>query len=143
MPVARASSYGAERLIERRWSLLRLHILEASGDNETPCVVLPLDQLFENPRRGCGVALARARPAARPATRRERRCWHCAHSTAGSTRRATVTSPRLSSARVPCRSAAGKPTTFAIGPCGWRAWGNAMMQVGYRRLLLYPFRARA
>ena len=37
---------GPERLIERQGSLFRLHILEAPGE-QIPCVVLPLDRVFE------------------------------------------------------------------------------------------------
>src|SRR6266508_3460300 len=69
---------GAERLIERRGNLFRLHILEAPGE-ETPCVVLPLDRLFEI-RAAAALRLWRGLtgrspgrdPAALPATRRER-----------------------------------------------------------------------
>ena len=32
--------------------------------------------------------------------------------------------------------------TFAIGPARLARLGQAMMQGGYRRLLLYPFRGR-
>lgn len=69
---------GAERLIERRDSLFRLHIIEAPGE-ETPCVVLPLDRLFEI-RAAAALRLWRGLtgrspgrdPAALPASRRER-----------------------------------------------------------------------
>lgn len=37
---------GPERLIDRRGSLFRLHILETPG-GQTPCVILPLDRVFE------------------------------------------------------------------------------------------------
>ena len=37
---------GPARLIQRRGTVFRLHILEAPGEH-TPCVVLPLDELFE------------------------------------------------------------------------------------------------
>jgi hypothetical protein len=37
---------GPERLIERRENLFRLHIVE-TPDGQTPCVILPLDQLFD------------------------------------------------------------------------------------------------
>jgi hypothetical protein len=37
---------GPERLIERQGSLFRLHVLEDVGE-QVPCVVLPLDEVFE------------------------------------------------------------------------------------------------
>ena len=37
---------GPERLIERQGNLFRLHVLEDLGE-QVPCVVLPLDEVFE------------------------------------------------------------------------------------------------
>jgi hypothetical protein len=141
---------GAERLIERRGSLLRLHILEAPGDDQTPCVVLPLDQLFEI-RAAAALRLWRGLmgrppgrdPAALPATRRDR----------------LVLALRALDARLEKASYRDiAEALFGAGRMPERGWktydlrdrtvrlarlGHAMMQGGYRRLLLYPFRGRA
>ena len=69
---------GPERLIKHRDNFFRLHILEYVGD-ECPCVVLPLDRLFEI-RTAAALRLWRSlsgrssgrNPAELPAARRER-----------------------------------------------------------------------
>ena len=139
---------GAERLIDRRDNLLRLHIIEAPGE-ETPCVVLPLDRLFEI-RSAAALRLWRgltARspgrdPAALPASRRERLVL-ALRALDGRLEKASyrdIAEALFGSGRMPER--------------GWKTYdlrdrtvrlarlGHAMMQGGYRRLLLYPFRGR-
>jgi Uncharacterized conserved protein (DUF2285) len=140
---------GAERLIERRDSLFRLHIIEAPGDEETPCVVLPLDRLFEI-RVAAALRLWRGLtgrspgrdPAALPASRRDR----------------LVLALRALDARLENTSYRDiAEALFGAGRMPERGWkthdlrdrtvrlarlGHAMMQGGYRRLLLYPFRSR-
>ncbi len=139
---------GAERLIERRGSLFRLHLIEAPGE-ETPCVVLPLDRLFEI-RAAAALRLWRGLmgrplgrdPAALPATRRER----------------LVLALRALDARLEKASYRDiAEALFGAGRLPERGWktydlrdrtvrlarlGHAMMHGGYRRLLLYPFRGR-
>ncbi len=140
---------GAERLIERRGSLFRLHILEAPGDDETPCVVLPLDRLFEI-RVAAATRLWRGLtghppgrdPAALPAARRERLVL-ALRALDGRIEKASyrdIAEALFGAGRLPER--------------GWKTYdlrdrtvrlarlGHAMMQGGYRRLLLYPYRGR-
>ena len=139
---------GAERLIERRGSLFRLHIIEAPGE-ETPCVVLPLDRLFEI-RAAAALRLWRGLtgrspgrdPAALPASRRERLVL-ALRALDGRLEKASyrdIAEALFGAGRMPER--------------GWKTYdlrdrtvrlarlGHAMMQGGYRRLLLYPFRGR-
>lgn len=139
---------GAERLIERRDSLFRLHIIEAPGE-ETPCVVLPLDRLFEI-RAAAALRLWRGMtgrssgcdPGALPAARRDR----------------LVLALRALDARLEKASYRDiAEALFGAGRLPERGWktydlrdrtvrlarlGDAMMHGGYRRLLLYPFRGR-
>jgi Uncharacterized conserved protein (DUF2285) len=139
---------GAERLIERRDSLFRLHIIEAPGQ-ETPCVVLPLDRLFEI-RAAAALRLWRGLtgrspgrdPAALPVSRRERLVL-ALRALDGRLEKASyrdIAEALFGTGRMPER--------------GWKTYdlrdrtvrlarlGHAMMQGGYRRLLLYPFRGR-
>jgi T6SS, Transcription factor, DNA binding domain len=139
---------GPERLIERRGSLFRLHVIEAPGE-QTPCVVLPLDRLFEI-RAAAALRLWRGLtgrspgrdPAALPATRRDR----------------LVLALRALDGRLDQASyrdiAEALFGTGRMPERGWKTYdlrdrtvrlarlGHAMMQGGYRRLLLYPFRGR-
>jgi len=139
---------GAERLIDRRDNLFRLHIIAAPGD-ETPCVVLPLDRLFEI-RAAAALRLWRGLtgrspgrdPAALPASRRERLVL-ALRALDGRLEKASyrdIAEALFGTGRMPER--------------GWKTYdlrdrtvrlarlGHAMMQGGYRRLLLYPFRGR-
>ena len=139
---------GAERLIECRGSLFRLHLIEAPGE-QTPCVVLPLDRLFEI-RAAAALRLWRGMtgrspgrdPAALPASRRDR----------------LVLALRALDGRLDEASYRDiAEALFGAGRMPERGWktydlrdrtvrlarlGHAMMQGGYRRLLLYPFRGR-
>lgn len=138
----------AEQLIERRGRLFRLHVLETPGQ-DTPCVVLPLDRLFDI-RAAAALQLWRGLtgrspgrdPSALPATRRER----------------LVLALRALDARVEKESYRDiAKALFGARRLPERSWkthdlrdrtirlarlGHGMMQGGYRRLLLYPFRGR-
>ena len=137
-----------ERLIERQGSLFRLHILEDAGE-QAPCVVLPLDQMFEI-RATAALRLWRGLtgrspgrdPAMLPAARRDR----------------LALALRALDARLDKASYRDiAEALFGTGRVPERGWkthdlrdrtvrlvrlGHAMMQGGYRRLLLYPFRGR-
>jgi Uncharacterized conserved protein (DUF2285) len=138
---------GPERLIERGASLFRLHIVE--DPRVGACVLLPLDRLFEV-RTAAALRLWRGLvgrplghdPATLPAARRDRLVLALR---ALDGRRAEAS----------YREIAG--TLFGAARLPERGWkthdlrdrtvrlvrlGVAMMQGGYRRLLLYPFRGR-
>ena len=139
---------GRERLIERRGNLFRLHILEPL-EGQIPCAVLPLDRLFAirasaalRVWRGLTGRSPGRDPAALPASRRDRLA-----------RALRVLDGRLDGASY--RDIA--EALFGTGRMPERGWkthdlrdrtirlarlGHAMMQGGYRRLLLYPFRDR-
>lgn len=139
---------GPERLIEHRDDFFRLHVLEDIGD-ECPCVVLPLDRLFEIRTAGAlrlwrslfGHSSGR-NPAELPAARRER----------------LILALRALDGRLDKASYRDiAEALFGTGRIPGRGWkthdlrdrtirlvrlGHAMMQGGYRRLLLHPFRGR-
>jgi len=137
----------AEHLVERRGAVLRVYIDEAGA--EPPAVLLPLDQLFEI-RAIAAIRLWRGligrnpgpNPAALSKARRDRLIL---------TLRAL--DGRLEDASY--REIAG--ALFSAGEVSERGWkshdlrdrtirlvhfGLDMMQGGYRRLLLYPYRRR-
>lgn len=139
---------GPERLIDRRGSLFRLHILEPTGE-QIPCVVLPLDRLFEI-RATAALRLWRGLtgrspgrdPAILPAARRDRLVL-ALRALDGRLEKASyrdIAEALFGTGRMPER--------------GWKTYdlrdrtarlarlGQAMMQGGYRRLLFYPFRGR-
>jgi hypothetical protein len=139
---------GPERLIERRENLFRLHIIE-TPDGQTPCVVLPLDQLFDL-RTNAALRLWRALmgrdPCPNPATlsraRRDRLLLAL-----------RALDGRLDKASY--REIA--EVLFALGRLTSRAWqthdlrdrtirlvryGFSLMEGGYLRLLLHPYRGR-
>jgi hypothetical protein len=139
---------GPERLIERRDSLFRLHILEAPGE-ETPCVVLPLDRLFEI-RAAAAMRLWRGLtrrspgrdPAALPAARRERLAL-ALRALDGRLERTSyrnIAEALFGGDRMPERG--WKTHDLRDRTVRLARLGHAMMQGGYRRLLLYPFRRR-
>ena len=139
---------GPERLIERRGDFFRIHILEDTG-GKCPCAVLPLDQLFDI-RTAAALRLWRSfsgrspgqNSAALPAARRDR----------------LVLALRALDGRLDKASYREiAEVLFGTGRMPERGWkthdlrdrtirlarlGHAMMQGGYRRLLLYPFRGR-
>jgi T6SS, Transcription factor, DNA binding domain len=140
---------GPERLIELRGSLHRIHLVN-DPRNEATCALLPLDRLFEVRAaaalrlwRGLAGRTPRREPTALPAPRRDR----------------LVLALRALDAR--CDSASYREIATALFGAdgvpkrGWKTHdlrdrivrltrlGFAMMQGGYRRLLLYPFRGAA
>jgi hypothetical protein len=139
---------GPERLIEFHGRLHRPHLVEHPGD-KTACVLLPLDRLFDL-RAAAALRLWRAligRAPGRdlatlPAARRDR----------------LLLALRALDARLDKASyreiAAALFGAARLPKSGWKTHdlrdrtvrltrlGLAMMQGGYRRLLLYPFRGR-
>jgi hypothetical protein len=139
---------GAARLIELQGSLHRLHLVEDPG-KEMPCVLLPLDRLFDI-RAAAALRLWRTLrgrtpgpdPARLPAPRRDR----------------LVLALRALDARLDQASyreiAAALFGAARMPKSGWKTHdlrdrtvrltrlGFAMMQGAYRRLLLYPYRGR-
>ena len=139
---------GPERLIERRGNLFRLHIVEPV-EGQTPCAVLPLDGLFVirvsaalRLWRGITGRSPERDPAALRSARRDR----------------LVLALRALDGRLDNASyrdiAEALFGTSHLPERGWKTHdlrdrtirlvrlGHAMMQGGYRRLLLYPFRGR-
>jgi hypothetical protein len=139
---------GPERLIERRGSVFRLHILEDVGE-QVACVVLPLDQMFDI-RAAAALRLWRSLtgrspghdPTMLPSARRDRLALalRALDGRLGKASYRDIAEALFGTGRVPER--------------GWKTHdlrdrtvrivrlGHAMMQGGYRRLLLYPFRGR-
>ncbi|MBV9528077.1 DUF2285 domain-containing protein [Sphingomonas sp.] len=139
---------GPERLIERRGHLFRLHVVETL-EGHAPCVVLPLDRLFEvraNSALRLWRALAGRAPGANPAAlsraRRDRLLLAL-----------RALDGRLDKASY--REIA--EVLFALGGLTSRAWqthdlrdrtirlvryGFSLMEGGYFRLLLHPYRGR-
>ena len=134
-------------MIERGGSLFRLHVVENPGGGT--CVLLPLDRLFEL-RTAAALRLWRAlagRPLGRdPATLSAARRDRLVLALRALDGRLAEASYREIAAAL--FGAAGLPER------GWKTHdlrdrtarlvrlGMAMMQGGYRRLLLYPFRGR-
>jgi hypothetical protein len=143
-----AAEDGPERLVEHGGDFFRVHLLGDLGD-ECPCVVLPLDRLFDI-RTAAALRLWRGLtgrslgrdPAMLPATRHHR----------------LVLALRAVDGRIDKASYRDiAEALFGTGRMPERGWkthdlrdrtirlarlGHAMMQSGYRRLLLYPFRGR-
>lgn len=139
---------GPAWLIQRRSTLLRLHVIEAPGE-ETPCVVLPLDQLFEV-RAVAAVRLWRGltgravgrNPAELPAGRRERLIL-ALRALDGRLEKASyrdIAEALFGSSRMPER--AWKTHDIRDRTVRLARLGLSLMQGGYRRLLLYPYRGR-
>jgi T6SS, Transcription factor, DNA binding domain len=138
----------AERLIERRGRLFRLHILEAPG-HDTPCVVLPLDRLFDI-RVAAAMRLWRGLtgrapghdPSALPATRRERLvlALRALDARVEKASYRDIAEALFGARRLPERS--WKTHDLRDRTIRLARLGRGMMQGGYRRLLLYPFRGR-
>jgi hypothetical protein len=140
---------GPARLIQRRGTVFRLHILEAPGEH-TPCVVLPLDELFEIRaaaaiRLWCGLtgrSLGR-NPAALPAARRERLvlALRALDGRLDNASYRDIAEALFGSSRMPDRG--WKTHDIRDRTVRLARLGFSLMQGGYRRLLLYPFRGRA
>lgn len=139
---------GRARLIRRRGTVFRLHVLEAPGE-ETPCVVLPLDQLFEV-RAVAAIRLWRGlsgRPSGRnsaelPPARRERLIL-ALRALDGRLEKASyrdIAEALFGSSRMPERG--WKTHDIRDRTVRLARLGFSLMQGGYRRLLLYPYRGR-
>jgi hypothetical protein len=133
-------------LIQRRGAVFRLHILEAPGEH-TPCVVLPLDELFEV-RAAAAIRLWHGltgrspgrNPAALPAARRERLVL-ALRALDGRLDKASyrdIAEALFGSSRMPDRG--WKTHDIRDRTMRLARLGISLMQGGYRRLLLYPFR---
>jgi len=128
--------------------VFRLHILEAPGEH-TPCVVLPLDELFEIRaaaaiRLWCGLtgrSLGR-NPAALPAARRERLvlALRALDGRLDNASYRDIAEALFGSSRMPDRG--WKTHDIRDRTVRLARLGFSLMQGGYRRLLLYPFRGR-
>lgn len=139
---------GPARLIQRRGTVFRLHILEAPGDH-TPCVVLPLDELFEVRaaaaiRLWCGLtgrSLGR-NPAALPAARRERLvlALRALDGRLDNASYRDIAEALFGSSRMP--DSGWKTHDIRDRTVRLARLGFSLMQGGYRRLLLYPYRGR-
>jgi hypothetical protein len=138
---------GPERLIERGGSLFRLHIVE--DPRVGACVLLPLDRLLEV-RAAAALRLWRALasrplgrdPATLPAARRDRLVL-ALRALDGRLAEASyreIAGTLFSAARVPERG--WKTHDLRDRTARLVRLGVALMQGGYRRLLLYPFRGR-
>jgi hypothetical protein len=136
-----------ERLIEREGSLFRLHIVEDPAGGA--CVLLPLDRLFEV-RAAAALRLWRALarrpigrdPATLPAARRDRLVL-ALRALDGRLAEASyreIAGALFGAARVPERG--WKTHDLRDRTARLVRLGVAMMQGGYRRLLLYPYRGR-
>ena len=139
---------GSERLIDLQGSLHRLHLVEGPG-GDTACVLLPLDRLFDL-RAAAALRLWRALtrrapgrdPATLPAPRRDRLALALRALDArldGASYREIATA-LFGAARMPVRG--WKTHDLRDRTVRLARFGFAMMQGGYRRLLLYPFRGR-
>jgi T6SS, Transcription factor, DNA binding domain len=139
---------GPARLIQRRGTAFRLHILEAPGEH-TPCVVLPLDQLFEV-RATAAIRLWRGltgrspgrNPAELPPARRERLIL-ALRALDGRLEKASyrdIAEALFGSSRMPDRG--WKTHDIRDRTVRLARLGFSLMQGGYRRLLLYPYRDR-
>ena len=142
------SEDGPERLIERNGNLFRLHILEDTGE-QVPCVVLPLDKVFEI-RASAALRLWRGltgRSVGRdgamlPAPRRDRLAL-ALRALDGRLDKASyrdIAEALFGAGRVPERG--WKTHDLRDRTVRLARLGHAMAQGGYRRLMLYPFRGR-
>ena len=138
---------GPERLIERQDSLLRIHLVEDPGP--AACVILPLDRVFEY-RAAAALRLWRGLtgrtpgrdPATLPAARRDRLvlALRALDGRLANASYREIAEALFGAARVPERG--WKTHDLRDRTVRLARLGFAMMQGGYRRLLLYPFRGR-
>lgn len=139
---------GPARLIQRRGTVFRLHFLKAPGEH-TPCVVLPLDELFEV-RAAAAIRLWRGltgravgrNPAELPVARRERLvlALRALDGRLGEASYRDIAEALFGSSRMPDRG--WKTHDIRDRTVRLARLGFSLMQGGYRRLLLYPFRGR-
>ena len=139
---------GTERLIERRGNLFRIHVVEDPGAAPA-CVLLPLDRLFEQ-RAAAALRLWRGltgrasgrNPAQLPPARRDRLVF-ALRALDGRLEKAgyrEIAESLFGAARVSER--AWKTHDLRDRTIRLARLGLGMMQGGYRRLLLYPYRGR-
>lgn len=138
---------GPELLIERGGSPFRLHLVEDPAG--ATCVLLPLDRLFEV-RAAAALRLWRGLvgrsfgrdPATLPAARRDRLvlALRALDGRLGEASYREIAEALFGAARVPERG--WKTHDLRDRTARLVRLGVAMMQGGYRRLLLYPFRGR-
>ena len=139
---------GPERIIERRGGLFRLHLLDEDEDG-MPCVVLPLDRLFAiraSAALRAWLSLTGRTPgrdsAALPATQHDRLLL-ALRALDGRLDKASyrdIAEVLFGTGRMPGRG--WKTHDLRDRTIRLARLGQAMMQGGYRRLLLYPFRSR-
>jgi Uncharacterized conserved protein (DUF2285) len=139
---------GPDWLINRRGCLFRLHILEIPGE-QVPCVVLPLDRVFEIRAaaalrlwRGLTGRLPGRDPAILPAARRDRLLL-ALRALDGRLEKASyrdIAEILFGTSRMPERG--WKTHDLRDRTVRLARLGQALMQGGYRRLLVYPFRGR-
>jgi hypothetical protein len=139
---------GPERLIEFGGSLHRIRLVADPG-NETACVLLPLDRLFEV-RAAAALQLWRTlagraagrEPAALPAPRRDRLvlALRALDDRLDQASYGEIAAALFSAARLPKRG--WKTHDLRDRTVRLTRLGFATMQGGYRRLLLHPFRGR-
>ncbi len=139
---------GPARLIQRCGAVFRLHFIEAPSEH-TPCVVLPLDELFDV-RAVAAIRLWRGltgrspgrNPAELPPARRERLIL-ALRALDGRLERASyrdIAEALFGSSRMPDRG--WKTHDIRDRTVRLARLGFLLMQGGYRRLLLYPYRGR-
>ena len=140
---------GPERLIERHGDLFRIHVVEDLGA-APPCVLLPLDRVFEQ-RAAAALRLWRGLtgrapgrdPATLPAARRDRLVL-ALRALDGRLQKASyreIAEALFGPVRIPERG--WKTHDLRDRTVRLVRLGFDMMRGGYRRLLLYPFRGRA
>ena len=139
---------GPARIVRRRNTEFRLHILEGFA-GQMPCVVLPLDQVFgiraaaaTRLWRGLtGRSLGRD-PAEFPPARRERLALALRAVDARREKASyrTIAEALFGSSRIPDRG--WKTHDVRDRTARLARLGFSLIQGGYRRLLLYPFRGR-
>jgi hypothetical protein len=140
---------GPERLVELRGSLHRIHLVDDPAE-ETACVLLPLDRLFDV-RAAAALRLWRGLSGRAPARdpsallepRRDRLvlALRALDARLDSASYREIATALFGAARVPKRG--WKTHDLRDRIVRLTRLGSAMMQGGYRRLLLYPFRGAA
>jgi hypothetical protein len=137
---------GPERIVEWQGSPLRLHVLEDPGAAPA-CILLPLDRAFEL-RAAAALRLWRGLvgrgagrdPAALPAPRRDRLvlALRALDARLDKASYREIATALFGAARLPKRG--WKTHNLRDRTVRLARLGHAMMEGGYRRLLLYPFR---
>ena len=140
---------GPEHLVELGDNLHRVHLVDDPGE-ETACVLLPLDRLFEvraaaarRLLRGLAGRAPGREPAPLPASRRDRLvlALRALDARLDSASYREIATALFGAERVPKRG--WKTHDLRDRVVRLTRVGLTMMQGGYRRLLLYPFRGAA